>query len=369
MPVRLSIPAAQRKRYIPSHPLAEPVPAERSNGAGTSLRFGLMNNMPDGALDPTERQFIALLEKASAGISVDLGFYSLPGIPRAGEAAARIAKYYSSAEILRDGELDALIVTGREPLAPSLPEEPYWDSFTELLEWAKSHTYATIWSCLAAHAAVLHQDGVPRVKADYKYCGIFPCARAAEHPLTDGLAMQIAVPHSRWNGLSEERLSVCGYQILSRSAEAGVDTFVKQQDRSLFVYFQGHPEYAPATLLLEYRRDVGRFLRGEISRYPTLPTNYFSADTEAELLEFQERATAKPTTELTADLSGILDRAQIEGAWHATAAQMYRNLLHFICDRKSRELLHSRMECPANEIVPVMRRCPESTDHVAGVEP
>jgi homoserine O-succinyltransferase/O-acetyltransferase len=36
--------------------------------------------------------------------------------------------------------------------------------------------------------------------------------------------------------------------------------FVKY-NRSLFVLLQGHPEYDSATLLREYRRDVGRFLR------------------------------------------------------------------------------------------------------------
>ena len=62
--------------------------------------------------------------------------------------------------------------------------------------------------------------------------------------------------------LPEARLLENGYRMLTRSAAAGVDAFVKKQDGgSLFAYFQGHPEYDTDSLLREYRRDVGRFRR------------------------------------------------------------------------------------------------------------
>jgi homoserine O-succinyltransferase len=294
--------------------------------------------MPDGALEATERQFLALLDQASADIRIDLSFYSLTGVPRGGEAAARIRDCYSSTETLWNSGLDALIVTGREPLAPSLPEEPYWESFARVVDWARDNTYATIWSCLAAHAAVLYQDGIERVRNHRKYCGIFNCARTVDHALTAGLPSVAKVPHSRWNGVPEDALSAHGYQVLMRSGETGVDTFVKQ-NRSLFVYFQGHPEYESATLMLEYRRDVGRYLRGESATYPTMPLNYFSAETEKALGEFQQRAETKSSPELAGDLSAILAEVQIKGAWHATAASLYRNLLQSICGQKARHSL------------------------------
>ena len=53
--------------------------------------------------------------------------------------------------------------------------------------------------------------------------------------------------------------------MLTRSADAGVDTFIKQR-KKLFVFFQGHPEYESDTLLREYRRDMGRYFRGETTR-------------------------------------------------------------------------------------------------------
>ena len=47
---------------------------------------------------------------------------------------------------------------------------------------------------------------------------------------------------------------------LTRSDEAGVGLFAKTQG-SLFFFVQGHPEYEAETLLREYRRDIGRYLR------------------------------------------------------------------------------------------------------------
>ena len=47
-----------------------------------------------------------------------------------------------------------------------------------------------------------------------------------------------------------------------------MDSFVKKKKRSLFVHFQGHPEYGAQTLLKEYRRDIKRFLRAERETIP-----------------------------------------------------------------------------------------------------
>ena len=84
-----------------------------------------------------------------------------------------------------------------------------------------------------------------------------------------------------------------GYQVLTRSPAAGVDTFVRQDASSLFLFFQGHPEYDAGALLSEFRRDVGRFLKGERDRYPAMPQHYFDAATEAALAAFRQRAAAR----------------------------------------------------------------------------
>ena len=122
-------------------------------GASRSITIGLINNMPDEAIKATERQFLSLLDSASDGIQIRLLHYMLPDIPRQEQARRYLDSFYASVEDLWDEHLDGLIVTGREPLASNLKQEPYWETFTRLAEWAESNAHSTVWSCLAAHAA------------------------------------------------------------------------------------------------------------------------------------------------------------------------------------------------------------------------
>lgn len=306
-------------------------------GPSRNLRIGLINNMPDSALEATERQFTALLNSASDGVTVHLQFYALPGVQRKGASADRVREFYASADELRDTHLDGLIVTGREPLTPNLRDEPYWDAFTSVLDWARNHTYSTVWSCLAAHAAVLYEHDIQRVKSAHKHFGVFDCESAASHPLTAGLPPRFKIPHSRWNGLPEEELVASGYDVLSRTAGAGVDIFAKQH-RSLFVFLQGHPEYEANTLLLEYQRDIGRFFRGEMAAYPLTPIGYFDADTEARLHQLRQESTTKPRPGLQAEASDVLGRITPQAAWRETAASIYKCWLGYICAEKLAQL-------------------------------
>ena len=118
------------------------------------IKIGLINNMSDEALKATERQFISLLNSASDNMPIHLSLYTLPGVPRNGFTASHISSCYSNIEDLWDSHLDGLIVTGREPMAANLSDEPYWDSFTKVLGWAQENCHATVLSCLAAHAAI-----------------------------------------------------------------------------------------------------------------------------------------------------------------------------------------------------------------------
>lgn len=300
------------------------------------LTIGLINNMGDGALEATERQFLSLLESASEGVTVELSLYALPGVSRNEFGTSHIAKFYSGTETLWGKSLDGIIVTGREPLSPNLRDEPYWESFTKVLEWAKDNTYATVWSCLAAHAAALYMDGIGRVRSANKLFGVFDCQRVSDHPLAEGTSSSFRLPHSRWNGLPEDALKGSGYSILTRAADVGVDTFVKQ-DKSLFVFFQGHPEYESNTLLLEYRRDVGRFLRAESDTYPLMPQNYFDRDTSFALTALQQKVGTRPSDELSVEVSAILEKVSIENTWNPTATRIYRNWLQHISVRKQFE--------------------------------
>lgn len=305
--------------------------SEQARFGDEPIVIGLVNNMPDAALRATERQFHNLLDAASHDRLVSLRHFSLPELPRAAAAQSHIGQYYEDLSELWSSHLDGLIVTGTEPRAPALTDEPYWPTLTKLVDWAEGQTFSTVWSCLAAHAAVLHIDGIERQRLAKKLSGVFDCAKASEHRMVADAPSSWSVPHSRYNGLPTEELIARGYQVLSSSVETGADLFIRT-GHSLDVFVQGHPEYEAETLLREYRRDVGRFLTGETTSYPEMPRGYFNGDAIAALTEFQQEALVGRKTELLEEFPLARLEAGISFTWQDAAVRMYANWLSYLAD-------------------------------------
>ncbi len=277
------------------------------------LTIGLINNMPPAGIAMAERQFTNLLTMAARDdLPFQLRWFRLAG--------ARPA-YYERLQDLYESELDGLIVTGAEPRAASLPDEPIWQPLTMVADWAAQHTASVIWSCLAAHAAALYLDGVERQAREDKIFGIFKSVKIAEHAILVNTQAAWRVPHSRWNDLPEHELGMHGYEVLVKSEDAGVDLFVKQFGRSLYVFIQTHPEYDLDTLLREYRRDVARFQNAEQQRYPEMPRNYFNGNVAAEL---------KSKCDGYSHNLAVLERAELPEGWAPFAVQLYRNWLSYL---------------------------------------
>ncbi|MFZ0008737.1 MAG: homoserine O-succinyltransferase [Steroidobacteraceae bacterium] len=303
--------------------------AEPAAQVSRGVLIGLVNNMPDSALESTEAQFTRLLEAASGPLEVRLRFFYLPEIARAPAARARLtARYWETRELAHHAP-DALIVTGMEPGGGPLDSEPYWRGFVELLEWAEAHTPSSIWSCLAAHAAVQHLSGIARRRLAEKRCGVFRHRILKSHALMQGVSEPLSLPHSRWNDLPVDALRAAGYTVLSWSGPTGADIFARRGE-SLLVCFQGHPEYESMTLMKEYRRDVGRFLRGEQPAYPTLPSGYFSPAPLAALEAFAARAMAARDAALLQEFPSGPAAADLKDLWHADAVRIYSNWLALI---------------------------------------
>jgi len=308
-------------------------PARRAKTPDT-LVIGLINNMPDSALEGTEAQFKALLKAAAGERTVTLRLASLPEVPRGPEARARIARHYWSLDRLLEQPPDAIIVTGTEPKAAVLSDEPYWSRLVELIEYADANLISSAWSCLAAHAAVLHLDGIVRKRLEAKRFGVFAQRVRNAHALTQDLGPPISTPHSRWNDVSLDALEAADYRVLTQSAQGDADLFVKQR-RSLLVFFQGHPEYEQRTLLKEYQRDVGRFIAGEYRSFPNPPVNYFSPEAVTLLAQFERRLRAGELAEPMAAFPFAALAASLQSAWVPTAARIYANWLDHLAQQKS----------------------------------
>ena len=175
------------------------------------ITIGLVNNMPDAALEATERQFVDLIRAAATGCVVRLKLFAMADVPRGERARENLAGRYRDAAELWNERLDGLIVTGTEPRAKDLKNEPYWAALTAIVDGAREHTASTIWSCLAAHAAVLHSDGIVRRPLQEKLSGVFDCDAVAalpQLPLVRAAAARAALAPQRSSraGADGERL-------------------------------------------------------------------------------------------------------------------------------------------------------------------
>ncbi len=254
--------------------------------AASPLRIALVNNMPDSALVATERQFTRLVT-AAMGEEPNLSLYHIPELPRGTDARAILNERYLPVERLYEAGCDALIVTGNEPRAARLDEEPYWPDLKDLILWAAESTAASVFSCLAAHAAVLCLDGIERRRLPQKKSGALPCK--VLYPAKRGLPQDLTVCHSRFNEVPLDDLVHHGYEIVSETADAQADVFEKSFGRSRFTFLQGHPEYDADSLMREYRRDVGRFLAGTRDTYPEVPERYFDQETVLRMENYRTR--------------------------------------------------------------------------------
>jgi len=305
-----------------------------SAGRIESVRIGLVNNMPDSAVERTQRHFIDLLQSSADGLRVEVMLYSLPAIPRAAAAREHIASTYEPIDALWDDGLAAIVVTGTEPSERNLKDEVFWGSLAGLIDAIDASGIPAMFSCLAAHAAVLQVDGVPRSALADKCFGVFEDDVAVEHKLMEGVGARMWLPHTRWNEVSEAELVKAGYQILSRSDAAGVSFFAKER-RGLWLLCQGHPEYDGANLLREYRRDVSRFLSRKRATYPELPRSYFG-EPEAQLLcAFKDAAVAQGDATFMQAFPRILPGSPTWDAWRVGATSVFGNWLKYVSAAKA----------------------------------
>ncbi len=309
--------------------------ADISGQSTNFLRVALVNNMPDPALEDTEAQFFDLLDAASGDLPIHIQLFSLPKIVRGERAQQHLDNFYASTTSLLNQRFDGVIITGTEPRQPDLRDEPYWGPLTDLFNWAEENSLSTVLSCLAAHAGVLHSDGICRNPLGEKRFGVFEHAKVIEHELTSRIATPIRIPHSRWNEVRETDLIAAGYTVLTKSERAGVDLFAKEKKKSLFIHFQGHPEYITQTLHKEYRRDVKRYLRQERETYPLVPEGYFDAKATQLLNDFREKAIAQRFETIMENFPEADVVETLEHSWLSSATQIYGNWIKCLASRKA----------------------------------
>jgi homoserine O-succinyltransferase len=306
------------------HNMAEKV----RNSPEAQWTCALVNNMPDGAFDATERQFLGLLDAGSGDQVIDVQRFAMGGIPRGERTAARIGTDYSPLGDMYPNPPDLLLLTGSNPVERDIRDEQYWDDLVELLTWSRRYVPTTVLSCLSAHAALTVFDGIERVRLPTKCTGVFPQVVEVSHPLGRGIDRDILLPHSRQNSVPRDAIIDAGYDIVIHSEEVGWSVASREENGRQLVLVQGHPEYDRSSLLREYHRDVGRYVHHERDDLPILPF-HCAAPPDWSMLESSHRAI----------IDGQRDPALVDHypfdevgerapwPWRVTARRFYANVL------------------------------------------
>ena len=295
------------------------------------LHIGFLNMMPDTALEATERQFIRLVGNCNRIAQFYVYPFSLPGLPRSEKTKQYIERYYSRFEDIKQQGLDALIITGANISNPDLEKEPFWEPLMEVVRWAEDNVASTLCSCLATHALLRYFYGIERQALPRKQWGVYSHRVSCPgHPLLRDINTRFDVPHSRYNEISRQELEKAGLTVLVESETGGVHMAVSQ-DQFRMIYFQGHPEYDRNSLLKEYKREVLRYLSGELPSPPPFPEHYFSADAKRIAEQYIEQARkAQADHEPLPALPEEKIEAMLDNTWGDTAKAMVNNWLGLV---------------------------------------
>ena len=218
-----------------------------------ALHIGLLNMMPDSALEATERQFFRLVGRSNQVAQLYIHPFSLSSIERGKKAAEHIKNHYKSFEEIKLQGLDALIITGANVADPDLKLAPFYNELREVVNWSYENVTSTLCSCLATHAVLEFKYNSKANTKWQKTLGHFSLTKLLDrsHPLVKGVNTRFDIPHSRYNGISMKRnLIEANSQDFSYECNVGPHLAVSP-DLFRIVFFQGHPEYDSISLLKE----------------------------------------------------------------------------------------------------------------------
>ncbi|MEJ2449561.1 MAG: homoserine O-succinyltransferase [Gammaproteobacteria bacterium] len=290
------------------------------------LHIGLLNMMPDAALEATERQFFRLVGESNQIAQFYMHPFTITNLPRSEKGRAHIEQYYETFDQIKQAGLDALIITGANVLGPELSTQPFWQPLIDVIDWAYENVTSTLCSCLATHAVLEFRYGQKRRPLGFKRWGVYSHRVVTRtHPLIVGVNTRFDVPHSRFNQIDRSQFDAAGLPVLVESQTAGVH-LATSADQLRLIFFQGHPEYDSISLLKEYKREVIRFINGDISEYPPFPENYFSLQRQAILDEYRVAVIrARQKSAPIPAFPEALIRRDLDNTWHDTAEAIINN--------------------------------------------
>ena len=232
------------------------------------LKILILNLMPLKMV--TETQLLRHL--ANTPLQLDIEFLYMESHQSKTTRSEHMKTFYKTFSEVQDQYFDGLIITGAPVEHLPFEEVDYWEEFTKVIDWSKTHVFSTLHICWGAQAGLYYRYAVKKHQIDQKISGIFPQdVLKGNHLLLRGFDDLFVSPHSRHTEvLKEDILNQTNLEILAEGKEVGVSILASRDLRE--VYSFGHLEYDRDTLAKEYFRDLDAGLE------PHIPENYFKND-------------------------------------------------------------------------------------------
>lgn len=233
-----------------------------------ALKIVILNLMP--TKEKTETQLLRLIGNTPLQVEITLLRTGSYRSQHTDEEYLRA--FYRTLDDVRDEYFDGVIITGAPVEQMEFADVAYWDELKNIMNWADSHAFSTLYICWAAQAGLYHHYGIQKVALDKKLFGVFDTALTDRRDkLLRGFDDTFCVPMSRHTAVDGKAVKRCGeLVVLAESAEVGLALARSQDGRRIFA--TGHSEYDRDTLAREYYRDVNKGLRIE------MPKHYFPGD-------------------------------------------------------------------------------------------
>lgn len=232
------------------------------------LRIAILNLMP--TKETTETQFLRVLGNTS--LQVEITLLRTASYESTHTGLEHLQDFYRTFDEVRNERFDGLVITGAPVEQMRFEDVAYWDELVEVMDWADSNVFSTIYICWAAQAGLHHFYGLQKHPLNEKIFGVFPHhVLAPRHKLMRGFDDNFCAPHSRHTTIDVDDVqAIADIDVLAASDEAGLYLCASKDGRRVFV--TGHCEYDPDTLNREYERDIAKGM------HILPPKNYFPND-------------------------------------------------------------------------------------------
>ncbi len=245
------------------------------------LRIGIINVMPK--LEAYEENLFAPLAEHDSLIEPVMIRLNSHGYGSSDHG--HLDQFYRELDdVLVDGPLDGLILTGAPVEELAFEDVHYFSELEHILVYARAHIAVTLGLCwggmVLGKLAGIEKHALPR-----KLFGVFDDRVLVEdHDLFDTSAFPCA--HSRHAGAIEAEVDAAArdgrIRVLSRGERSGTSMFETTDRR--FVAHLGHPEYTGERLAFEWDRDRS------LGRRDVLPPENFDPERPATTWRGHRRA-------------------------------------------------------------------------------